>query len=266
MPEISCVLAIGGHAADMEFTAGALVAKYARAGARVVFLHLTAGEMGHPRLSGQEYARQKYEEAHSAARVLGAEARFLPYADASLPRNDEVAYQIADVIRAVRPQVVLTHWRGSFHSDHTSAHYNTMRALFLAALPAIERTDPPHAAPRLPDPDFGSAKSGSGSGLRPHAPDTVLFPENWEDMEDFDPNLSVDIDDVYDQWLEAANKYELFRGGISSFRYRDYYQALAIMRGCLSGYARAVALMRPKGALVSRVRGLPETGTPGFVI
>jgi hypothetical protein len=85
-------------------------------------------------------------------------------------------------------------------------------------------------------------------------------------MEDFDPNLYVDIDDVYDQWLEAANQYELFRGGISSFRYRDYYQALAIMRGCLSGYARAVALMRPKGALVSRVRGLPEAGTPGFVI
>ena len=94
----------------------------------------------------------------------------------------------------------------------------------------------------------------------------MLFPENWEDMEDFDPNLYVDIDDVYDQWLEAANQYELFRGGISSFRYRDYYQALAIMRGCLSGYSRAVTLMRPKGALVSRVRGLPEAGTPGFVI
>ncbi|HKO24015.1 MAG TPA: PIG-L family deacetylase [Chloroflexota bacterium] len=242
MPEISSVLAIGGHAADMEFTAGALVAKYALAGARAVFLHLTAGEMGHPRLSGQEYARQKYEEAHNAAQVLGAEARFLPYADASLPCNDEVAYQIADVIREVRPQVVLTHWRGSFHSDHVNTHHNTMRALFLAALPAIARSHPPHS------------------------PDTVLFPENWEDMEDFDPNLYVDIDDVYDQWLEAANQYELFRGGISSFRYRDYYQALAIMRGCLSGYARAVALMRPKGALISRVRGLPEAGTPGFVI
>src|SRR5205823_61205 len=95
MPEISCVLAIGGHAADMEFTAGALVAKYTQARARAIFLHLTAGEMGHPRLSGQEYARQKDEEAHRAAQVLGAEARFLPYADASLPCNDEVAYQIA---------------------------------------------------------------------------------------------------------------------------------------------------------------------------
>ena len=37
-----------------------------------------------------------------------------------------------------------------------------------------------------------------------------------------------------------------------------------MMRGCLSGYARAVALMRPKGALVSRVRGRPEAGTARF--
>src|SRR5438876_3981818 len=242
MTTVNRVLAIGGHAADMEFSSGALIANYTAAGAQAVSLHLTAGEAGHPTLSAEEYARQKIDEAQRAAGILGADARFLPYADAALPRNDEVAYQIADVIREVRPEVVLTHWRGSFHSDHINAHHNTMRALFLAALPAIERTHPPHA------------------------PGTVLFPENWQDMEDFDPNLYVDIDDVYDQWLEAANQYELFRGGISSFRYRDYYQALATMRGCLSGYARAVALMRPKGALVSRVRGLPEAGTPGFVI
>src|SRR5438309_2365079 len=122
----ACVLAIGGHAADMEFTAGALVAKYTRAGARAVFLHLTAGEMGHPRLSGEEYARQKVDEAARAARVLGAEARFLSYVDASLPRDDEVAYQIADVIREVKPDVVLTHWQGSFHSDHVNTYHNTM--------------------------------------------------------------------------------------------------------------------------------------------
>ncbi len=238
----SSVLAIGGHAADMEFTAGALVAKYSRAGARAVFLHATAGEMGHPRLSGPQYAEQKRQEAHSAARVLGAEARFLSYTDAALPCDDEVAYQIADVIREVKPDVVLTHWRGSFHSDHVNTHHTTMRALFLAALPSISRAHPAHS------------------------PATVLFPENWEDMDEFDPTLYVDVADVYDQWLEAADQYELFRGGISGFRYRDYYQALATMRGCLSGFSRAVALMRPKDALVSRVAGLPSPGTAGFVI
>jgi LmbE family N-acetylglucosaminyl deacetylase len=233
MATVSCVLAVGGHAADMEFTAGATVAKYTAAGARGVFLHLTAGEMGHPRLSGAAYAKQKIDEAQRAAKVLGAEARFLPYPDAGLPRNDEVAYQIADVIREVRPDVVITHWRGSFHSDHVNAHYNTRQALFYAGLPAIQRA---HSA---------------------HSPKKILYAENWEDMEDFEPDLYLDITDVYDRWVEAASQYELFSGSVSGFRYRDYYEALAVMRGCLAGYSRAVALMRPRSALITRTTELP---------
>jgi LmbE family N-acetylglucosaminyl deacetylase len=228
-----CVLAVGGHAADMEFSAGATIARYTAAGARAVLLHLTAGEMGHPRLSGEEYARQKIDEANRAAAILGGEARFLPYPDAGLPRNDEVAYQIVDVIREVRPDVVITHWRGSFHSDHINAHHNTLRALFLAALPAIKRAHPAHT------------------------PSTILFAENWEDMDDFAPDLYLDVEDVYDRWIEAASQYELFSGSVSGFRYRDYYQALTITRGCLAGFTRAVALMRPRDSLITYSRDLP---------
>ncbi len=233
MTNVKSVLAIGGHAADMEFSSGALLAKYAAAGARVVILHATPGEAGHPRLSKEEYARQKIDEARRAAEVLGAEARFLPYPDAELPCNDEVALAIADVIREVRPDVVITHWKGSFHSDHNNTHYNTMRALFLAGLPSIKRAHPAHA------------------------PSQVLFPENWEDMDDFEPDLYVDVEDVYDRWIEAASQYELFSGSVSGFRYRDYYEALTITRGCLAGFKRAVALMRPREALITRTAGLP---------
>jgi LmbE family N-acetylglucosaminyl deacetylase len=236
------VLAIGGHAADMEFSAGAIIAKYTAAGAYAVLLHLTAGEMGHPRLSGEEYAKQKVDEANRAAAILGAEARFLPYPDAGLPRNDEVAYQIADVIRDVRPDVVITHWRGSFHSDHINAHYNTMQAIFYAGLPAIKRAHPAHSVP------------------------AVLYAENWEDMDDFKPDLYLDVTDVYDRWIEAASQYELFSGAISGFRYRDYYQALTITRGCLAGFQRAVALMRPPESLITYAREIPDSlsGTVGY--
>jgi LmbE family N-acetylglucosaminyl deacetylase len=227
------VLAIGGHAADMEFSAGATIAKYTSRGAQAVLLHLTAGEMGHPHLSGEEYARQKIDEAHRAAKILSAEARFLPYPDAGLPRNDEVAYAIVDVIREVRPDVVITHWRGSFHSDHINAHHNTMKAIFYSALPSIKRTHPAHE------------------------PSKVFFAENWEDMDDYVPDLYLDVEDVYDRWVEAASQYELFSGSVSGFRYRDYYQALTITRGCLAGYKRAVTMMRPREALITRTRELP---------
>ena len=233
MPAVERVLAIGGHAADMEFSAGAVIAKYTAAGAHAVLLHLTAGEMGHPRLSGEAYAVQKIDEAHRAAKILGGEARFLPYPDAGLPRNDEVAYQIVDVIREVRPDVVITHWRGSFHSDHNNCHHNTVQALFYAALPSIVRAHPAHT------------------------PAQLYFAENWEDMDDYAPDTYLDTTDVHERWLEAAGQYELFSGSVSGFRYRDYYQSLAVMRGCLAGFERAVTLMRPAEARISYSKDLP---------
>lgn len=230
MAEAPAVLLVGAHAADMEFTAGAVAAKYARAGWRVVFLHLTLGERGHPTIGAAAYAGQKRREALEAATRLGGEARFLGYADGELPEDDAVAFQIADVIREVRPTVVITHWAGSIHCDHTRAAHNTERALFLAGLRTIERERPAHAVDRL------------------------YYAENWEDPDGFRPDVYVDTTAVHDTWREAASRYEIF-GGAAGFRYRDYYESLAVMRGCLAGCERAVALMRPPGAAVEHRLG-----------
>src|SRR5437763_9968366 len=78
------ILAIGAHAADMDLTAGALLAHQKKLGDRIVMLHLTLGEAGNPKLSPQAYARQKREEAAAAARDLGAEVIIGPYPDAML--------------------------------------------------------------------------------------------------------------------------------------------------------------------------------------
>jgi LmbE family N-acetylglucosaminyl deacetylase len=72
------ILAIGAHAADMELSAGALLAHQAKLGDRVVLLHLTLGEGGHPKLPPAIYREQKRREAEAAARDLGAEVIFGP--------------------------------------------------------------------------------------------------------------------------------------------------------------------------------------------
>ena len=45
-PDRRTVLAIGGHAGDMELTAGALLIKHVKRGDKVVILHMTLGEGG----------------------------------------------------------------------------------------------------------------------------------------------------------------------------------------------------------------------------
>jgi hypothetical protein len=44
-----------------------------------------------------------------------------------------------------------------------------------------------------------------------------------------------------EQWREAVARYEFVRGGISSFRYLEYYDALATVRGAVAGKQRAIS-------------------------
>jgi LmbE family N-acetylglucosaminyl deacetylase len=211
------ILAIGAHAGDMELTAGAVLVKQRQLGDRIVFLHLTLGERGHPTLGPSAYAEQKRREAHAAAKVMGAEAMFGPYRDGELP-NDEAARQfVADVIRRVRPSLIVTHWRESLHRDHATTHAVVVDAVLLAAI-----------------------DTGKG-GVARHRGARLWFAENWEDKEGFQPYLYVDVSGHLPTWTEMVRSYEFVRGGISSFEYLEYYTALATVRGAEARRAQAIA-------------------------
>lgn len=212
------ILVVGAHAFDAEVIAGPLAAVAAARGAAVTFLHLSMGEQGHPCLIPEHYCVQKEEEAGRAAARLGIASRNLGLRDAFLPADDETALKLCDVIRELRPEVVITHWHGSWHKDHRAAAHLTQTGIFFSALPTLKRA---HAA---------------------HTPQLLLFGENWEDDEGFKPEHLVDVSDGFDAWAEAVREYELARG-LSSFPYVDYYSALYRLRGCLRGtqYSQAFA-------------------------
>ncbi len=232
------LMVIGAHAGDAENMAGAVVCKHTRAGHSATIVHMTLGEAGHPRLNAAEYAEQRKREVEEAARRMGAKALWLMYRDGELPVNDEVKFQLCDLIRQEKPHAILTHWKGSFHKDHSATHEIVRDAIFYAALPAVERADPAH-------------RVGS-----------VYFPENWEDMEGWRADIYLDVSDVWDDYLNILRAHELMRGGISSFRYFDYYDALGTMRGCLGGFRKSVALMVTPGAWVQRLEYLPLSTPP----
>ena len=212
------ILVVGAHAFDAEVIAGPLAFVAAQHGAEVNFLHLTMGEQGHRCLSAPLYAEQKRGEATAAAARLGARWLSLDLPDAFLPGDEATALRVCDVIRRVRPEIVITHWQGSWHKDHRAASEVTKMAVFYAALPTLERDAPAFS------------------------PSMLLFGENWEDDEGFTPTYLVDVTSGFEPWREAASAYELARG-LSSFPYLDYYSALYRIRGCLRGSTYAQAFM-----------------------
>ncbi len=224
-PARRTVLAVGGHIGDAELTAGPLLAALALAGHDVSLLALTPGERGHPTLSPEEYKAQKIHEGEYFATAIGAGFQvFGDQSDGFLGTGDDVAVRVAEVFRAVRPDIVVTHWHRSIHTDHENAATLVTRGRFLAGLPY----DVPSGAPRWSVP-------------------VVLHAENWEDMAGFEPLIYAPIsDEAFDRWREGIGEHAFARGETYGFRYIDYYTALMTARGCLApgrgGSRRAVAL------------------------
>lgn len=227
------ILAVGGHAGDAEISAGMALCRHVRDGKRVAMLHCTLGERGHPVLSPLDYAEQKREEAMKAAAVIGAQVYFLPYMDGELPVNDEVKFAICDTIRDCRPDLILTHWKGSMHKDHTNTHLCFPDATFYAALRTFERQNPHHWARHL------------------------LYAENWEDPYGFVSELYLEItEEDLRLWEEMATQYALFRGEWKTFRYVEYYKALARVRGLEVSADYATAFAVPEDSRRRRISSL----------
>jgi N-acetylglucosamine malate deacetylase 1 len=231
MPPVD-VLAIGAHMGD-EVAWGMALAAHKRQGLEIGILHLTPGEKGHKTLSPDEYARQKKQEAHACAHALGAHMWGLDFGDGELPVNDDVKWQIADVIREARPKAIVTHWKGSMHKDHAAAHECLADAIFYAALPAFQRLLPHHRVGR------------------------VFYGENWEDLRGYVPEVFVEVlpEDMR-VWEEAMRHYALFRGEVATFAYLDYYKALCRSRGCEVGFEYAATFAVPPESHRRRAQSL----------
>jgi N-acetylglucosamine malate deacetylase 1 len=216
----SKVMAITPHPGDGMFTMGAVLAKQIELGGAGDLLSLSLGERGAPKdIPVVQYGAMQRTATEKAVRLIGAEALFFDYPDAEIPFNEEISLRVCDVIRERRPEAIVTHWSGSWHKDHQNCHLIVRDAVFYAGLQTLTREHPAHTIKK------------------------IFYAENWEDAVNFVPDTYIDIDSVYDKWMQACDFYPMWRGQTGFFRYNDYYSSLSIMRGCLSGSRHAVTLM-----------------------
>lgn len=214
------IMAITAHPGDGLFTMGAALANQVEDGGGAVLLSLSLGEKGAPKnIPVHDYGEMQRTATQKATNLIGAENLFILYPDAEIPFNDESSMRVADAIREHKPQIVITHWKGSWHKDHQNCHLIVHDAIFYAGLDTLPRKYPAHTVSK------------------------VFFAENWEDAANFVPDTYVNIDRVYQKWLQACDFYPMWRGQTDFFRYNDYYTSLAVMRGCLTDCKTAVALM-----------------------
>lgn len=171
LPVPARALAVGAHPDDVEFGAGATLARWAAAGCEVSLVICTDGSKGtwDPEADLSALVATRQDEARAAAAALGAtgEVVFLGQVDGELENDRPTRSALAKAIRRLRPDVLLGHdpWkRYRLHPDHRAAGFLTTDALVAArdphffpehgiahhrpdALLLFEADEPDHAEP-----------------------------------------------------------------------------------------------------------------------
>lgn len=142
LPVPARALAVGAHPDDIEFGAGATLARWAAAGCEVSFAICTDGSKGtwDPDADLAALVATRQEEARAAAKALGAtgEVVFLGVTDGELENDRATRSALARWIRVLRPDVLLGHdpWkRYRLHPDHRAGGFLVCDALVAARDP-----------------------------------------------------------------------------------------------------------------------------------
>ncbi len=122
------ILAIGAHYDDVEIGCGGFLLKRVENGDEIIILTLT--ESGYTN-ANNDFTRQSVSarnEAEVAAKLIGAKLISLNKPTNQLTHNEAFSYEFDKIIEKHKPDIVLTHWGGDFHSDHAAVSLSSLRA------------------------------------------------------------------------------------------------------------------------------------------
>lgn len=135
------VMGVGAHPDDLEWYAGATIAKLAHEGAEITIVICTDGEKGSydPNADEQQIAKQRKMEQRDAVNALGIrDVIFLEHADGALTAAADLSRQLAGLYRKRRPELLLAFdpWkRYELHPDHIAAGRAALDARLAAKMP-----------------------------------------------------------------------------------------------------------------------------------
>lgn len=228
------VLAIAAHRDDVEQTCGGTLLRMASLGVSTAILDLTQGEAG-----TRGTAKERADEAAEAARILGVRWRqALDIPDGRVENTWENRLKIVEVLRRVRPRVViLPYWTGR-HPDHYTSSTLGYEACFLSGLAKIE-TD-----------------------VAPHRPFKIVYASLYADVR---PSFVVDITDFIETRHRAlmayGSQYANQKAGSGLFvpeeEIRERTFAEARHYGTLAGVRYAEPFVQKEVGLVDDLTLLP---------
>lgn len=177
------ILVIGAHPDDCEYLAGGITCLYTRLGHKVKLVSLTNGDAGHLDTAGAHLAQRRRVEAAAAAKALGAESLVLDHHDGTLMPNLELRYEVIQMIRDFKADLVMSHRPNDYHPDHRYTGVVVQDAINMVIVGNLVPFSPP---------------------LR-YIPVMIYLWDHFQKPYPFIPDVLVDIDEVYEQKIDALH-------------------------------------------------------------
>ncbi|MEM2111331.1 MAG: PIG-L deacetylase family protein [Candidatus Bathyarchaeia archaeon] len=188
------ILAFEAHPDYHVLWFGGTIAKHTSRGDEAYVISVSGGERGAPeqipnnvQIWTREFGKKKIRDSKEGAIVLGIkDFRVLDFEDTKIRNTPSLQNTILDIIRELRPQVIISHWPNDTHPDIRETGQAVLDACFLAKLKSVNSRHPPHEI------------------------EAVYLYEVWNpDLTssiDFEPDIFVDITETMPIKIEAAKR------------------------------------------------------------
>lgn len=179
-------LFVAAHPDDADIQFGGTAIKYLDLGNKVTYLAMTNGDAGHQEMGGAPLAERRRKEGDAVAQFLGLDYMILENHDAQLQATIQNRDKLIQIIREIKPDIIITHRPNDYHTDHRNTSLLVQDSAYLTSVPNV--------VPSVPRLEF--------------SPVIVYHQDDFKKPCPFSPNVFVDITDVIDRKMEALSLHE----------------------------------------------------------
>ena len=178
------VMVIGAHPDDADIVCGCTAAKLVAKGARVKFVAVCNGNIGHHICSREKTAAVRRQETLNAAKVFGLDSYDIyGYGDARVPNDFEARELVARKIQEFEPDIIITHRDCDYHVDHRTVGTLVKDCGYMLGCPHwIEGSKPLRRRPLI-----------------------LLMRDNFTVPRVMRPDILVDADPYIGKWCDALD-------------------------------------------------------------
>lgn len=179
------IIVIGAHPDDADVSSGGTAIKFVQLGHRVLFVSLTNGDAGHYSIGGGVLAKIRKAETEDAGKRFGVTYKVLDNHDGELMPDLRVRLEVIRLIREWNADIVIGPRPNDYHPDHRNTAIIIQDAAYMVIVPNIVADTPP---------------------LKEN-PVFLYTQDNFQKPYPFQPDIAVDISDVYKQKIYGLSAH-----------------------------------------------------------